>query len=153
MSILIAFLTLVLVVNCVFLILLVLIQLPKKEAGAGLAFGAGATDALFGAGSGNALTKLTKYSAVLFLALSMVVGILNTKVAHAPSSTLREKLAAQKPAAAPVVPAAAPASPFQSIPQSNVLNTTLPATAPSTNAALTKAPATTTPGTNASAPK
>ena len=43
-----------------------LIQLPKKDAGAGLAFGGGATDALFGAGSGNVLTKITKYAATVF---------------------------------------------------------------------------------------
>ena len=52
-------LTVILVLDCLFLVLLILIQLPKKEAGAGIAFGGGATDALFGAGSGNALTKIT----------------------------------------------------------------------------------------------
>ena len=36
MSLLIGFLTFILVVTCLFLILLVLVQLPKKEAGAGL---------------------------------------------------------------------------------------------------------------------
>src|SRR2546426_681191 len=54
--------TVVLVLDSLFLILLVLVQLPKKEAGIGQAFGGGATDALFGAGSGNALTKMTKYA-------------------------------------------------------------------------------------------
>ena len=49
-----------LVLNCLLLILLVLVQLPKKDAGAGMAFGGGAADALFGAGSGNVLTKITK---------------------------------------------------------------------------------------------
>src|SRR3954463_1830715 len=92
MQLLITFLTVLLVLNCLLLILLVLIQLPKKEAGAGLAFGAGATDALFGAGSGNALTKLTKYTAGVFLALSLLLGILNTRAAHASSSTLKDKL-------------------------------------------------------------
>ena len=58
MSFLIGLLTVVLVLTCIVLILLVLIQLPKKEAGAGLAFGGAATDALFGAGSGNVLTKV-----------------------------------------------------------------------------------------------
>ena len=38
-------LTVLLVLNCALLILLVLIQLPKKDAGAGLAFGGGAADA------------------------------------------------------------------------------------------------------------
>ena len=56
MGFLIVVLTVVLVLDCAALILLVLIQLPKKDAGAGLAFGGGATDALFGAGSGNVLT-------------------------------------------------------------------------------------------------
>ena len=96
MSILITFLTLVLVVNCLFLILLVLIQLPKKEAGAGLAFGAGATDALFGSGSGNALTKLTKYSAGMFLVLSLVIGLLNSRNAHASTSALSDTAAAME---------------------------------------------------------
>ena len=51
-------------------------QLPKKEAGAGMAFGGGATDALFGAGSGNALTKITKYSAGVFFGLVIVLSML-----------------------------------------------------------------------------
>jgi len=58
--------TAALLLDAVLLILLVLIQLPKKEAGAGVAFGGGATDALFGAGSGNALTNITKYVVVAF---------------------------------------------------------------------------------------
>ena len=53
MSFIAGILTFFLVINCLLLILLVLVQLPKKDAGAGLAFGGGAADALFGAGSGN----------------------------------------------------------------------------------------------------
>lgn len=77
MGLLIAFLTFILVLDCLLLILLVLIQLPKKEAGAGVAFGAGTTDALFGAGSGNVLTKVTKYSAAVFLGLALLLSVLN----------------------------------------------------------------------------
>ena len=69
MKFLIVLLTAVLVIDCLMLILLVLIQLPKKDAGMALAFGSGATDALFGAGSGNALTQMTKYTAGVFFAL------------------------------------------------------------------------------------
>src|SRR5215831_18844812 len=76
MSIVIGLLTFVMVVTCLLLILLVLIQLPKKEASAGLAFGGGATDALFGAGSGNVLTKITKYAAGIFFGLALLIGIL-----------------------------------------------------------------------------
>src|SRR5438045_8596846 len=74
-------LTVILVLDCMFLILLVLIQLPKKEAGAGVAFGGGATDALFGAGSGTALTKITKYAAGMFLGLSLVLSVMRAHVA------------------------------------------------------------------------
>src|SRR5215212_6952879 len=72
------FLTAVLVFDCVFLVLLVLVQLPKKEAGMGQAFGGAATDALFGAGAGNVLTKLTKRGAAIFFALAITLTILGT---------------------------------------------------------------------------
>ena len=75
MDILNKFLTVVLFLNCLFMILLVLVQLPKKEAGLGTAFGGGATDALFGAGAGNVLTKLTKWCAILFLVLCLVLSL------------------------------------------------------------------------------
>ena len=83
MSFLIGFLTVVLVLDCLLLILLVLIQLPKKDAGAGVAFGGGATDALFGAGSGNALTKITKWAAGIFFGLAIVLSLMNTHVRKA----------------------------------------------------------------------
>src|SRR5271157_1177944 len=69
MGFIIGLLTLIMVLDCLLLVLLVLIQLPKKEAGAGLAFGGGYSDALFGAGSGNVMTKITKYAAGIFFAL------------------------------------------------------------------------------------
>ncbi len=68
-------LTIVLFINSLFLILLVLVQLPKKEAGLGTAFGGGATDALFGAGAGNVLTKLTKWNAFIFLVLCLLLSM------------------------------------------------------------------------------
>src|SRR3954462_2309499 len=104
-QIFITLLTLVLVLNCVLLILLVLIQLPKKEAGAGLAFGSGATDALFGAGSGNVLTKITKFSAGIFFALALILSVLQTRASHRAESGSGLKQELSKPsAAAPVVP-------------------------------------------------
>ena len=82
MKIVILLLTFVLVLTCLFLCLLVLVQLPKKEAGLGQAFGSGATDALFGPGSGNMLTKLTKWAAGIFFALTLLVWILYGQVAR-----------------------------------------------------------------------
>ena len=108
MSLLIGFLTFILVVNCIFLMLLVLVQLPKKEAGAGLAFGAGAVDTLIGAGSGNALTNLTKYSAGVFLGLSVLLAVLNSQQHHSSANYLKEELSKKTSpaAAAPMIPAA-----------------------------------------------
>ncbi|PYK99953.1 MAG: preprotein translocase subunit SecG [Verrucomicrobia bacterium] len=99
MTFLIGFLTVILVLDCLLLILLVLIQLPKKDAGAGIAFGGGATDALFGAGSGNALTKITKYAAGVFLGLSLLLSYMR---AHDSGENLEEKLR-KKAASAPLV--------------------------------------------------
>src|SRR5215510_11924767 len=76
MAFIIGLLTVVMVLDCLVLILLVLMQLPKKEAGAGLAFGGAATDALFGAGSGNFLTKATKYVAIVFFGLAILLSLL-----------------------------------------------------------------------------
>ena len=76
MSVLIGLLTTVLVLNCFFLVLLILIQLPKKESGSGLAFGGGTLDMALGAGAGNMRTKLTKVSAALCLLLCLVLAII-----------------------------------------------------------------------------
>jgi preprotein translocase subunit SecG len=79
MGFIIGLLTFILVVDCIVLVFLVLIQLPKKEAGAGLAFGGAASDALFGAGSGNVLTKITKYAATFFFALAILLAFIQSR--------------------------------------------------------------------------
>ena len=105
MSYIIGLLTVVLVVDCLVLILLVLIQLPKKEAGAGLAFGGSATDALFGAGTGNVLTKITKYATAIFFILAMLIAILQNNYYHR-STTELQRLMSQQPG--PIAPGALP---------------------------------------------
>lgn len=80
MSLIFSLLTIVLFVDCLFLTLLILMQLPKKEAGLGQAFGSGATDALFGAGSGNVLTKVTRYCATIFFVLALVLSIMGPRL-------------------------------------------------------------------------
>ena len=136
MSFFIGILTFFLVVNCALLILLVLIQLPKKDAGAGLAFGGGAADALFGAGSGNALTKITKYSTVVFFALALTIGILQDR-SHQGNTAAFEKqlqqIQTQTPVATPPPDTTQPAAP-----KNNLLS--VPLTADS-NAPATSAPA------------
>ena len=99
MGFLIGLLTLVMVLVCLIVIFLVLIQLPKKEAGAGLAFGASATDALFGAGSGNVLTKITKYSAAAFFGLAIILAVLYNFQRSRPGSSFSTKLGQPNPGA------------------------------------------------------
>ncbi|MGA2786224.1 MAG: preprotein translocase subunit SecG [Verrucomicrobiota bacterium] len=96
MSFIVGILTFFLVVNCALLILLILIQLPKKDAGAGMAFGGAAADALFGAGSGNVLTKVTKYSTMIFFGLALILGFLQNKVHNQSSTAEFEKQVEQK---------------------------------------------------------
>lgn len=103
-------LTTVLVVDCLVLMLLILVQLPKKEAGAGIAFGAGTADALFGAGSGNALTKMTKYAATVFLALSVVLSAMSANRGGRATRSLEKALESGAPAAAPALAPAQPAA-------------------------------------------
>jgi protein translocase SecG subunit len=137
MNFIVGILTFLMVVNCLLLILLVLVQLPKKDAGAGIAFGGGTADALFGAGSGNALTKITKYATGILIGLALLLGHLQDKVHQGSNATAFEKMVEQKqmhtPATpAPVQPAAPAAQPT-------------PASLPLTTPAAQPAPATTTP--------
>jgi preprotein translocase subunit SecG len=136
MSFFIGVLTFFLVINCLVLILLVLIQLPKKDAGAGLAFGGGAADALFGAGSGNALTKITKYSAIIFFGLALLIGILQDRSHEGNTSAFEKQLQQIQTQTPPTTqqPAIAPAT----APKNNLLS--MPLTA-DTNAAAAPTPA------------
>jgi preprotein translocase subunit SecG len=104
-------LTLVLVVLAMFLGLLILLQLPKKEAGITAAFGAESTAAIFGAGSGTALTHLTRWVATAFLSLCLVIAVMTSRHTTARSTKIREAVATPAAATSTVnaPPAAAPA--------------------------------------------
>ena len=140
MGFLIGLLTVVMVLDCLVLILLVLIQLPKKEAGAGLAFGGTATDALFGAGSGNVLTKITKYAATTFFVLAVVLSAMQS-IYHRRTTTLFEQKL-QQSGPAPGMPATPPSSAIKpaAVPTTNTLPLT-PAAVEETNLPLTITPA------------
>jgi protein translocase SecG subunit len=153
MAFVIGLLTLIMVLDCLVLIFLVLIQLPKKEAGAGLAFGGAATDALFGAGKGTALTVITKYAATTFFVLAIILSIMQSRHYHRTSSEFQRRLEqparppagavapTPAPSTAPAAPAAKPAVPLTS---TNLLSApqaeeTKPPTTP-TNPAAAPAP-------------
>ena len=105
MELVIGILTIFLVLDALFLVLLILLQLPKKEAGLGTAFGGGTTDALFGAGAGNVLTKLTTWGAVFFLVAALVLSIMHKKVGEK-----RRNLGQNQPAATNAAPTGFPES-------------------------------------------
>jgi preprotein translocase subunit SecG len=131
MSFIVGILTFLLIVNCLLLLLLVLIQLPKKDAGAGLAFGGGAADSLFGAGSGNALTKITKWSAVIFFALAILLGYLEVRMRNGANASEFEKQVQQKQMQTPMTaPPAATMPASQPAPTNTLLAVPL---APATN--------------------
>ena len=140
MLLIIGFLTALLILACLFLVLLVLMQLPKKEAGAGLAFGGAATDALFGAGSGNFLTKATKYSAIAFFVLSILISVLQNHYSRSNVSEFEQQLKQQQNQ--PVQPLTEPkpqAPPPAITPTTNLSMTNFSLTAPDTNSNATPA--------------
>src|SRR5215471_20329560 len=149
MGFLIGLLTFVMVLDCLILIFLVLIQLPKKEAGAGLAFGGSATDALFGAGSGNVLTKITKYAATIFFVMAVLLSILQGKFHTRSVSGFQERLEQTRaPSALPAPPpstATTPTTPTNTAADSSNRLLSIPGEV--TNAPATPAPTTSLPTT------
>jgi protein translocase SecG subunit len=137
MSFIVGILTFVLMVNCAVLILLVLVQLPKKDAGAGLAFGGGAADALFGAGSGNALTKITKWATVAFVLVTVLLGSMEVKMHNGNTSAFEQGVEQQQqqmqtPRLTPTPSATPSSAPSSGQPPAMSLFSTTNAPAPTT---------------------
>ena len=86
---------------CILLTLLVLMQKPRSE-GLGAAFGGNFTDSIFGAQTSDVLTKCTIWLGGIFMALTLVLGVLYSH-RQADSSSLKDELSK------PVAPISAPA--------------------------------------------
>ena len=140
-SLFIGLFTVLLILDCLFLGLLVLMQLPKKDAGVGMAFGGGTADALFGAGSGNLLTKLTKYTAGIFFALVLVLSMMKSHAKVNTGEKLKEELG-KMPAAQQAD--STPAATFSNTTSPSILtsstNTLVPSTTPATTNVSTNTP-------------
>ncbi len=149
LSLFIGLLTLALVLTSLLLILMILVQLPKKEAGLGMAFGGATADALFGAGSGTVLSRWTKYGTGIFLVLSLVLSVMRNHQARASGSNIVRELEKQsQPAAsAAITPAPTnaaitlPVIQTTNVPATGATNVPNPATAPATNSAPATNPA------------
>ncbi|MGA9453457.1 MAG: preprotein translocase subunit SecG [Verrucomicrobiia bacterium] len=149
MSYLAGVLTFLLVINCLLLILLILMQLPKKDAGAGMAFGGAAADALFGAGSGNFLTQATRYATIVLFVLALVLGYVEDRLYNRNSGSEFEKAVQQKQSQTPigVPPPVSPANSPAAMPTNNLL---LPPVTPPSSTPV--APPVSTPATSSNAP-
>jgi preprotein translocase subunit SecG len=99
--------TAVLILVSVFIVLVVLAQKAKTDGGMGAALGGGATEAAFGADTGNVLTGLTIKAAIAFFVLTFGLYLANIYASkHAKSSE------GQLPTiAVPAAPAVAPTAP------------------------------------------
>ena len=101
--------TAVLVGVCILLVFLILAQLPKKDAGAGLAFGGGTAEAIFGAGASTPLAQITKYCAGIFLGLALTLSALNAYLSGpGKEDRLIDQEADRQAAETPNKPAVAP---------------------------------------------
>ena len=115
-NILIWLFTAVLILVSVFIVLVVLAQKAKTDGGMGAALGSGATEAAFGADTGNVLTKLTINAAILFFVLTFGLYLANIYVAKHAKSSEGQLPTIAVPAAPAVAPAAAPAAPSVALP-------------------------------------
>ena len=143
MGILLGILTFVLILVSLFLVLIVLMQ-KSKDGGMGATLGGGAAEAAFGADTTNVLSQATKYSAILFFALTFALylgRIYEHKHAKDAAGSALPTIAA--PATPPVSTATAPAS------TSTAPATALPPPVSVTTAPETPAPAATTPAPEA----
>ncbi len=110
-NILIWLFTAVLILVSVFIVLVVLAQKAKTDGGMGAALGGGATEAAFGADTGNVLTKLTINAAILFFVLTFGLYLANIYASkHAKTTEGQLPTIAVPAAPAAVAPAAAPAA-------------------------------------------
>lgn len=144
MGFIIGLLTFIMVLDCLALILLVLVQLPKKDAGAGLAFGGAASDALFGAGSGTVLTKITKYAATIFFVLALILAVMQRHYSSRRTSDFQQRLseAGKAPAAMTAPPAAEQSAPPATANTNALLTTPATVLSNAPAAVITNAPTT-----------
>ena len=117
---------------CVLLTLLVLMQKPRSE-GLGAAFGGNFTDSIFGAQTSDVLTKGTIWLGGIFMALTLILGLLYSH-RQAGNTKLQEELTK------PVAPLTTPTS------------NTITNTVTLTNGAITPSSSTPQPASNKAEP-
>ena len=122
---------------CILLTLLVLMQKPRSE-GLGAAFGGNFTDSIFGAQTSDILTKGTIWLGGIFMAITLVLGVLYSH-RQADQSNIKDQLS--KPVAPISAPAATTISNTVSLTNGTIIPASSTATETSKQAETAPAPA------------
>lgn len=110
MNTLIILLTIFEVLVCLLLIGVILLQ-RSKGSGAGVSFGGGAAEAVFGAQMGNVLTKSTVILAIVFLVNTLILSLLVARRGGVDEGSLMGSEVPRPAAAAPAAPLDLPDTP------------------------------------------
>jgi preprotein translocase subunit SecG len=113
------------VVNCLFLIIVVLLQSGKAADIAGAFGGAGSQTAFGPRGAATVLSRATTWCAIMFMVCAMAL-VLHTDKGVEQGGSVLEKFSKPAPKPAPVTPA----KPQTATPQSNAPQSGAPTTAP-----------------------
>ena len=117
MNTLIALLTTVLILTSLFLVMVVLMQRAKSDAGMGSAMGGSSMESTFGAETGNVLTNATKWAAIVFFSVSFCLYLAHVYQAkHQDTADSALPLVAAPASTAPV-PASQPLTPPPAAPK------------------------------------
>src|ERR1044071_9303966 len=134
MNLLINFCLAFFVLVALIMVLVILMQRPKRE-GLGAAFGGGVTENIFGAQTTNVLVKFTTWLAGIFFALTFGLSVMYAHRGTGGESAFRRELMKQQPAPttspAPATPQASPvSSPASAAPQASPASSPAPAAQP-----------------------
>ena len=104
-----AILTVLEVLTCLLLVGVILLQKSKSEGLGGLAFGAGMGESLFGSRAGDVLTKITTVLAIVFLANTTLLALVQTP---GTASTVVDRFIEEERRSAPAAPGAIQTKPL-----------------------------------------
>ena len=124
------------VINCLFLIIVVLLQSGKAADIAGAFGGAGSQTAFGPRGAATVLSRATTWCAVMFMVCALAL-VLHTDKGVEQGGSILEQFSKPAPKPTPVVPA----KPQTTLPQSNTPQSSTPQATPNTPSPTTQSPA------------
>jgi len=128
------------VINCLFLIIVVLLQSGKAADIAGAFGGAGSQTAFGPRGAATVLSRATTWCAVMFMVCALAL-VLHTDKGVEQGGSVLEKFSKPAPKPTPVVPAKPQTTLPQTAPQTNTPQSSTPQSTPNTPSPTTQSPA------------